>query len=168
MAGPTGETVGPLVVIFETGIGSYGILDWWTVKLAVSDGSQPGIYQNAGSAAFPYWKECQLEHSDADQDLTFTVGVSQFATKLRSGGCTDGMTRLANYSPITNVFVLMLENHSFDHLFGRSGIPGLTDSACGNEQLLQQDCVPRGPAGTDVHDLGPRPRVRGHRGAAGR
>ena len=28
-------------------------------------------------------------------------------------------------SPITNVFVLMLENHSFDHIFAMSGIPGI-------------------------------------------
>jgi phospholipase C len=27
---------------------------------------------------------------------------------------------------ITNVFVLMLENHSFDHVFAMSGIPGIT------------------------------------------
>ena len=120
-----GQTVGPLAVVFETGIGSYGILDWWTVTLTVSTGSQPGIYQNAGTAAFPHWKECQLEHQDADQDLTFTVSTAQFATNLKSGGCTDSMERLANYSPITNVFVLMLENRSFDHMFGSSGIPGI-------------------------------------------
>ncbi|HEY5978480.1 MAG TPA: alkaline phosphatase family protein [Microlunatus sp.] len=28
--------------------------------------------------------------------------------------------------PVTNVFVLMLENHSFDHIFGWSGIGGIT------------------------------------------
>ena len=28
-------------------------------------------------------------------------------------------------STITNVFVLMLENHSFDHIFAMSGIPGI-------------------------------------------
>lgn len=129
-AGP-GETVGPLVVVFETGIGSYGILDWWTVTLTVANGSQPGIYQNAGTAAFPHWKECQLEHQDADQDLVFTVSTSQLATNLKSGGCTDTMTRLADYSPITNVFVLMLENRSFDHMFGSSGIAGLNAPPAG-------------------------------------
>ena len=146
-----GETVGPLVVAFETGIGSYGILDWWAVKLAVSDGSEPGIYQNAGTAAFPYWKECQLEHSDADQNLTFTVGTSQFATNLRSGGCTDGMTRLANYSPITNVFVLMLENRSFDHMWGGSGITGLTVPPPGTSNSYKTIAYPVGePAPTSM------------------
>lgn len=124
-AGP-GETVGPLVVEFETGIGSYGILDWWTVTLAVSTGTEPGIYQNTGTPTFPHWKECQLESADAGQDLVFTVDTAGFATNLKSGGCADGMARIANYSPITNVFVLMLENRSFDHIFGQSGIPGLT------------------------------------------
>lgn len=28
-----GATVGPLTVNFETGIGSWGVLDWWTVKI---------------------------------------------------------------------------------------------------------------------------------------
>jgi phospholipase C len=137
-----GQTVGPLLVVFETGIGSYGILDWWTVTMTVSNGSQPGIYQNTGTSAFPHWKECQLQHQDAGADLVFTVGTSQFATNLKSGGCTDGMARLANYSPITNVFVLMLENRSFDHMFGSSGIPGLTVPPTGTENSYNGTAYP--------------------------
>jgi phospholipase C len=53
-----GQTVGPLVVHFETGIGSWGILDWWAVAMTVENGSTPGIYQNTGTPAFPHWKEC--------------------------------------------------------------------------------------------------------------
>ncbi len=33
---------------------------------------------------------------------------------------------------ITNVFVLMLENHSFDHIFAMSGIPGITAATSAN------------------------------------
>ena len=33
---------------------------------------------------------------------------------------------------ITNVFVVMLENHSFDHVFAMSGIPGITVAALGD------------------------------------
>ena len=33
---------------------------------------------------------------------------------------------------ITNVFVLMLENHSFDHIFAMSGIPGITAATTEN------------------------------------
>lgn len=36
------------------------------------------------------------------------------------------MPAVGNLSSITNVFVLMLENHSFDNIFAMSGIPGIT------------------------------------------
>ena len=36
---------------------------------------------------------------------------------------------------ITNVFVLMLENHSFDHVFAMSGIPGITVAALGDRNI---------------------------------
>ena len=121
-----GETVGPMTVRFETGWGSYGILDWWSVIVAVEGGSTPGTYQNSGTTLFPHWKECQLQSGDVDQHLTFAVSASSFDINLASGGCTDGMTRLGEFSKITNVFVLMLENRSFDNLFGQSGIPGIT------------------------------------------
>lgn len=35
------------------------------------------------------------------------------------------MTRLAPYAPTTHVFVVMLENHSFDNMFAMSGITGI-------------------------------------------
>jgi phospholipase C len=44
---------------------------------------------------------------------------------------------------ITNVFVLMLENHSFDHIFAMSGIPGIraatvadSNTYCGNKYFV--------------------------------
>ncbi|HWH10690.1 MAG TPA: alkaline phosphatase family protein [Solirubrobacteraceae bacterium] len=134
MAQP-GQTVGPMTVHFETGWGSFGILDWWAVVIAVDGGSTPGIYQNAGTVAFPHWKECQLQHGDAGKNITLSVSTSQFAVNLPSGGCSDGMSRLSDFSKITNVFVLMLENHSFDNVFGQSGIPGIihATSADSNE-----------------------------------
>lgn len=124
-----GATAGPMTVQFETGWGSYGILDWWSVIIAVEGGSTPGTYQNSGTAIFPHWKECQLQSGDAGKNLTFAVSATGFDINLASGGCTDGMTRLGDFSKITNVFVLMLENHSFDNIFGQSGIPGITHAA---------------------------------------
>jgi phospholipase C len=121
-----GQTVGPLTVFFETGIGSYGILDYWSVLLHVEGGSTPGFYVNSGTNADPHWKECQLESADAGQSMTLSVSASQFDISLRSGGCTDTMTKLAPGAPITHVFVLMLENHSFDNMFAMSGIAGIT------------------------------------------
>ena len=120
-----GQTVGPLTVYFETGLGTGGILDYWSVMLNVSGGSTPGQYISSGTALDPYWKECQLQHGDAGQTITLSVDTTTFNVALDSGGCTGGMTKLAPYSPITNVFVVMLENHSFDNMFAMSGIPGI-------------------------------------------
>lgn len=125
MAAP-GQTVGPLTVYFETGFGTGTILDYWSVLIQVQDGPAPGFYVSSGTDVDPYWKECQLQQGDANQRLTFSVGTTQFDVALASGGCSGGMTKLAPYSPITHVFVVMLENHSFDNLFAMSGIPGLT------------------------------------------
>jgi phospholipase C len=145
-AAAPGETVGPLVVGFETGIGSYDVLDWWSATVSVSDGSHPGIYLTAGSALFPHWKECQLRHADAGQDLTFTVSTTSLETRLRSGGCSSAMTRLADWSPVTNVFVLMLENRSFDHILGQSGIHGLTVAPPGASNSYDGTRYPVGPS----------------------
>ena len=59
-----------MTVRFETGWGSYGILDWWAVIIAVEGGSTPGTYQNSGRTPFPHWKECQLQSADVDQNLS--------------------------------------------------------------------------------------------------
>ena len=121
-----GDTVGPLTVYFETGWGSWGILDYWSVLIHVQDGPAPGFYACSGTLVDPYWKECQLQQGDVDKTLTFSVSATEFDVALESGGCTDSMTRLAPYSPVTHVFVVMLENHSFDNMFAMSGIPGIT------------------------------------------
>lgn len=129
-----GETVGPLKVLFETGFGTGGILDYWSVMLFVKDGPQPGLYVNSGTALDPYWKECQLQHADASESITLTVSTSSFDVALRSGGCTNGMTQLtpAPSKPISHVFVVMLENHSFDNMLAMSGIQGLTVATTSN------------------------------------
>jgi phospholipase C len=38
-----GPQVGPLVVYFKTGWGTWGILDYWAAELEVTDGSTPGV-----------------------------------------------------------------------------------------------------------------------------
>jgi phospholipase C len=119
-----GQTVGPLVVQFETGLGTEGILDYWAVLLHVRDGSAAGLYLSSELGSF--WKECQLESADVGQNITLTVNTTTFDVNLASGGCTGGMMRLTSPSPITNVFVLMLENHSFDNILAMSGIAGIT------------------------------------------
>ncbi len=120
-----GERVGPLVVPFRVGIDSALILDWWAIELAVADGSRPGVYQSSGFASLSDWKECQLQQADADKDLPLSVNTSTFDINLPSGGCSTSMDRVGNYAKVGHVFVLMLENHSFDNVFGFSGIPGV-------------------------------------------
>ncbi len=117
-----GQTVGPLTVFFKTGFGALTVLDYWWVTLSVRDGSTPGQYASSGSALSD-WKECQLQSPDAAQKLTFTVNTTTFNINLESGSCRNDMMKTGPYSAITNVFVLMLENHSFDNIFALSGIP---------------------------------------------
>jgi len=120
-----GETVGPLAVLFETGLGTQFIFDYWSVLIHVLDGPAAGVYANSTSTDGGL--ECQLQHEDAGQMLTFSVSTAQFKVTLASGGCSPGsMTRLTPATPITHVFVVMLENHSFDNIFAMSGIKGIT------------------------------------------
>jgi phospholipase C len=121
-----GETVGPLTVFFETGWASWGTLDYWSVLLHVQDGPSPGFYFSQGPEIDPLWQECQLQDDDADQTLTFSVSTSEFYVDRTSGGCTGGMTMLTPSPTITHVFVVMLENRSFDSMFAMSGIKGIT------------------------------------------
>lgn len=124
-----GETGGPLIVDFATGFGTG--LDFWYCSAFVQDGPNPGVYVTRGSLNDPT-KECELEGGDADTEFTNVVDTTSFHINMKSGGCSTGMTRTGPYSPITNVFVLMLENRSFDHIFGISGIPGI-NGLTGNE-----------------------------------
>lgn len=121
-----GQIAGPMTVFFETGLGTGAILDYWSVLVHVKDGPSAGFYINSGSSTDEYWKECQLQSADAGQTLTLSVSATTFSVALKSGGCSDGMTRVAPAAPITHVFVLMLENHSFDNIFAMSGIPGIS------------------------------------------
>jgi phospholipase C len=126
-----GQRVGPLTVQFETGIGSWGVLDYWAVALTVKSGSKPGVYQSDGFGSMTDWKECQLQSKDAGQNLPFTVDTGTFSINLPSGGCKASMNYIEPYAVVSHVFVLMLENRSFDNMFGFSGLPGIITSAPG-------------------------------------
>jgi phospholipase C len=121
-----GQRVGPLTVPFRVGLNSALILDYWAIELVVQDGSKPGVYQSAGFLSMTDWKECQLQKADAGKDLPLSVGFDTFSVNLPSGGCQAAMSYVGPYSKVDHVFVLMLENHSFDNFFALSGIPGIT------------------------------------------
>lgn len=57
--------------------------------------------------------------------MTFAVSPTEFDMKLHSHGCTGRVKKLAPYAPISHVFVVMLENRSFDTMFAMSGIKGI-------------------------------------------
>jgi phospholipase C len=120
-----GQQVGPLTVWFKTGFPDWGVLDYWAVELRVKSGSRRGVFQSAGFTSQSTWKECQLQASDAGRSLPFAVDTGTFWINLASGGCQASMSYVAPYAEISHVFVLMLENHSFDNVFAFSGIPGI-------------------------------------------
>jgi phospholipase C len=121
-----GQQVGPLTAYFRLGLKEAFVLDYWAIKMAIPDGSNPGVYASVGSWAVANWKECQLQAKDANQRLTFTVDSKTFAINTFSEPCQAAMRRVGAYTPVDNVFVLMLENHSFDNIFAFSGIKGIT------------------------------------------
>jgi phospholipase C len=121
-----GAQAGPLTVNFETGWDVGAVMDYWWVYLTVTDGSAPGQYVSGGTTIDPGWKECQLKSADAGQTLKFSVSTSIFNINEDSGACSNGMNKIGAYSPITNIFVVMLENRSFDIMLAMSGISHLT------------------------------------------
>lgn len=124
-AAEPGETVGPLTVYFATGWDGFGVFDFWSVLVHVKDGPAPGFYVNTGGYFDPYWDECQLKDKDVGRTLTFSVSADEFVMALGTRRCGGGMTKVAPYAPITHVFVVMLENHSFDNMLAMSGIKGI-------------------------------------------
>ena len=120
---PKGGVTGYLTVPFQVGLSSALILDYWGIELVVEDGPDAGVYQSGSLVS--NWTECQLWEVDAAK-LTFAVDQKRFSinTNSRPQG-SSSMRRISPYARIGHVFVLMLENHSFDNIFAYSGIQGL-------------------------------------------
>jgi phospholipase C len=115
---PKFSHAGPYNVHFETGVGTG--FDYWYCSALVTDGPSPGFYQTQGTAQKPT-KECMLQSEDAGTELFFEIDIVHFNINVYSPCKTS-----VHFKPrITNVFVLMLENRSFDHLFGFADIPGV-------------------------------------------
>lgn len=133
-----GQKGGPLTVNFETGFGALTVLDYWWVSISVADGTTPGKYVSGGSFLEPGWKECELKNQDADKVLNFSVDSKQFSLSIDSGACTNQMNHIGPHTQVNNVFVLMLENHSFDNLFAMSGIPNITVANCSDFNTFNQ------------------------------
>jgi len=111
------EKVGPLRVGFGTGLGHLTDSDSWWVVLSVYEGADAGVY--AGKLV------ATMTSDDAGKSRDFTVNTTTFTAKLHAGTTQAAMKKRHSFGKIANVFVLMLENHSFDNIFGRSGIRGI-------------------------------------------
>ncbi|MFT4625213.1 MAG: phospholipase C [Myxococcota bacterium] len=113
------QRVGPLRVGFGTGFGHYTDTDQWWIVLSCYDGEQAGVYHAANVNA-------TLTSKDSGHDRDFEVDTKTFSIKLHDGHTSASMHKRHSFGKIANVFVLMLENHSFDNIFGRSGLAGVT------------------------------------------
>jgi phospholipase C len=96
-----GFTTGGSATIY-LGQGNYGTTNNWWI------GGSP-IF----SAAKP-----RLEYQAGGKIVTNEIGGDHKTFKFKQ-------TDVRPFSPIQNVFVLMLENHSFDNMLALSGIPGI-------------------------------------------
>ncbi|HEY1605031.1 MAG TPA: alkaline phosphatase family protein [Allosphingosinicella sp.] len=148
-----GQVAGPLAVSFDPDDFN---TDFWAVTAFVKSGPNAGLYVNEGDT-FANWIECQLEEKDGGTSPTFSVGTATFDVALVSGGCANGMSLLAPLSSsataaIGRVFVVMLENRSFDHIFAWSGLPGIDVADTGNSNtyeyqgsFITANCTPGAP-----------------------
>ncbi|HEU4796048.1 MAG TPA: alkaline phosphatase family protein [Pyrinomonadaceae bacterium] len=114
------ETSDPVEINFDPG--AAGNADKWFVSAAVRDGLAPGIYETAGSRTRPLLK-WNLPVSAADQSPIMTVSGGNFRLLLPTSQFNGQLDKSGPFTEqIRNVFVLMLENRSFDHIFGWSGL----------------------------------------------
>ncbi len=119
------ETSDPFEINFDPG--AVGNADKWFVSAAVRDGLAPGIYETAGSRGRPLLK-WNLPVSAEGQDPIMTVSNRNFQLVLRGFQFNGQLDKSGPFTEkIRNVFVLMLENRSFDHIFGWSGLQGRND-----------------------------------------
>jgi len=151
-----GQKVGPLTVYFRVGFAAMLQPDYWALKLVAPDGSAPGVYASyavsASNGQPNLWTECQLQQADVGKDLQFAVTTSSFNVGLVSGGTSVAMNNVAPSNPevtpsaplVDNVFVLMLENHSFDNIFAFSKIKGLTVATPANNNVYLTTTYPVG------------------------
>lgn len=138
LAVPPGTRIGPLSVSWDAATPA----DFWYASVSVSGGSRPGMYVSyvSDDPLLPYWKECLLEGEcdlgDDGSSPTFQADWDTFNINLDSGGTTAPMLSVGKYSPVQNVFVLMLENHSFDNILAFSGINGITCATTANVNYI--------------------------------
>lgn len=96
--------------LLNIGQGHYGTTNNWWLGGAGLTSSKPSLTIPVANGAY----NLTLPISGTHDSYTFSAGT------------------IADAYPITNVFVLMLENHSFDNMLAMSGIPGITAAITSN------------------------------------
>src|SRR3569832_839259 len=112
----------PLTVHFDTGFGSWTVLDYWACEIDVQGGSTPGLYESSGVLEYSNWKECQLQSPDAGQNLQFWVSSTDFYIGLRSLPTSTPMNPVVRSSAqvfVTNstdspAYITLYHNNSTD------------------------------------------------------
>lgn len=130
---PNSESTNAMTVHFNTGLGSLTVEDYWWASLSpVNQPTDVSWYSSLEDPSDPkLWHENQLQSEDADATMVFNFAESGYTVNLNSGSETKkwlkigGKMQNSGYN-FTNVFVLMLENRSFDNIFAFSGIRGIT------------------------------------------
>ena len=95
---------GPGTAILNIGQGSYGLTNNWWLGGSIVSSSQPGLNIAVNNGA----STLNLPLSGTNSSFVVAAGTVK-----------------PSY-PINHIFVLMLENHSFDNMFALSGINGIT------------------------------------------
>ena len=94
----------------NVGQGHTGSHNNWWLGGAIVDSSRPGLVVPIDNTAF----NLSIPVSGDVSEYTFSAGA------------------ISNAYPIKHIFVLMLENHSFDNMLAMSGIPGITHATTAN------------------------------------
>jgi len=130
--GPGETSSNEVAVHFDSGVESLFVRDYWWASLSpIEEPTSVTWYASAADPALPAtWDENKLESADAGANLVFTASESGYQVNLNSGSKTFAWRPMGGRMSVpcynfTNVFVLMLENHSFDNIFAFSGIPGI-------------------------------------------
>jgi phospholipase C len=89
--------------ILNIGQGSYGLTNNWWLGGSIVNSSQPGL-------------NIAIDNGASKVNLPLSGTNSSFV--LAAGTVSPSY-------PISRIFVLMMENHSFDNMFALSGIPGI-------------------------------------------
>lgn len=113
------------------------------VTISFTTGGSATVYLGQGHFAFTnnWWIGGAPVFSEDVPRLEYTSGNTVYTFEMSGNEDTFDLklTDTRPVSPIKNVFVLMLENHSFDNMLALSGIPGIkaattTDSNSYNGQ----------------------------------